>query len=430
MSVPTPPRPPDVDPAEHPGVGRDRVSGSDATAVGLASAAAAASGFLALLLVARTLSIPDNADFLVFWSLMFGAFGVSGGITNETTRSVGSSVGRAAVGPRVMGSALLVGVALSAVVVLTSPAWATAALGSRAGLSVVVLAVAVLAFSGECGYAGVLSGQARWRRYAVLLVTEAGLRLALVAVACAVGAGVLGLEVAAAVAAATWLVVVLSGPAARVPLRARSDALQRQHLRRVGQAMLGTASSAALVVGFPVLLRLTSTDGVYAHSAPLVLAVSLTRAPLLIPLGAYQGMVITHVLSGAGATVSLLRRSVLAVVGVGAAGATAAFVAGPTLMSFLFGSGYRVVAIVLAGLTVAAAILALLTLSGAVLLALDEHRSYAIGWLVATVGCVGILLVPSSVASRTVLSLVLGPVLGLGVHAAALRRHGQGLSRT
>lgn len=115
-------------------------------------------------------------------------------------------------------------------------------------------------------------------------------------------------------------------------------------------------------------------------------------------------------------------RIAAALAAAGALGAAAAALLGPWLLRVLLPAGYGVSPAVLAGLTLTAAGLALLTLTGAAVLALGEHRRYALGWLAATV-CSGLaLLLPGSLDARVLVSLALGPVIGVVVHATALGR--------
>ena len=50
-------------------------------------------------------------------------------------------------------------------------------------------------------------------------------------------------------------------------------------------------------------------------------------------------------------------------------------------------------------------------------LALDGHRTYALGWLAATVCSAAVLLLPGSLEGRVVASLAVGPVVGIAIHA-------------
>lgn len=392
--------------------------------VGVASLVAAAAGYLVLLVAARVLTPAQNAEFLAFWGLLFFFFGVLGGLQNETTRSVHVALSPprpARPGPRTLRAGLLVGGVLVALLLATSPLWADAVLGPGPWLLVAVVAVSVLAFAGHASVAGSLAGSGSWSTYARLVGTESVVRLVLTGVAAATGLGLEGMAAGAGLAAATWLGFAAL-PAVRAAGGHRVAQPGRAFAPATTQAMTGTAASAALVVGFPVLLRVTTPEDVYAHAAPLLMAVQLTRAPLLIPLNAYQGVAITHFLQHRDRGARPLLQIGAAVLAVGAVGAAAAALVGPWLMAAVLGPDYRVSGALLAGLMASACALALLTLTGAAVLALGRHRAYAAGWLVATAVSTGMLLAPGSLAVRAVLSLAVGPLVGVAVHAVAVHR--------
>ncbi|GIG36087.1 hypothetical protein [Cellulomonas pakistanensis] len=393
--------------------------------VGLASLVAAAAGYLVLLVAARVLTPAQNADFLAFWGLLFFFFGVLGGLQNETTRAVHVALATPgdipARGPRALRAGLLVGAALALALVVTAPLWGRAVLGPEPWLLVAVVAFSVLAFAGHAAVAGSLAGGGAWPAYARLVGTESVVRLALTGAAAAVGLGTAGLAAGAGLAAATWL-GFSAAPAVRAARSRRVGVPGRAFAGATVQAMAGTAASAALVVGFPVLLRVTTPADVYALAAPLLMAVTLTRAPLLIPLNAYQGVAITHFLAHRDRGARPLLQVSAVVLAVGAVGAGAAALVGPWLMVVVLGPDYRVPGAVLAGLTASACALALLTLTGAAVLALGRHRAYAAGWLVATAVSAAVLLAPWSLEARAVASLAAGPLVGVVVHAVAVRR--------
>ena len=401
-------------------VARDRtITGRGATAVGLASVLSAASGYVILVIAARALGPARNAYFLVFWSLLFGMFGTISGLQQESTRSVRSaelSPVRARHPVRVLPTGLLIGLAAAAVVGATSFAWSARVLGPGSWILVAVLCLAVPASSGSSAIFGALSGQRSWRAYSVLVASEAVVRLLLVTLVAVAGAKGRGLEVASASAAATWIVFVLVSPAGRRAAHAIGDSDRGQFLRRVGQAMIAAASSAVLVVGFPVLVRLTSSNLEWVTAAPLLLAISLTRAPLLLPLTAYQGVAITHFIAERDRGIAVLLRPAAAVLGVGAIAAAGAYLLGSFIMTAFFGPDYPVDGLLLAGLTLAAVCLALLTLTGTAVLAHERHRAYATGWFLSSAVSVALLLTSLPLASRCVLSLCVGPLVGIGIH--------------
>jgi O-antigen/teichoic acid export membrane protein len=268
---------------------------------------------------------------------------------------------------------------------------------------------------------GALTGHRSWRVYSALVSSEATVRLLLVVIVVLAGATTHGLEIASSAAAVVWTVFVAVSSIARRAARATGDGDTRQFLNRSGHAMVAAASSAVLVVGFPVLLRLTASSLEWTTSAPLLLAISLTRAPLIMPLNAYQGVAITHFLKEQHRGIAVLLRPASLIAGVGALGAAGAYFFGPFIMVVFFGPAYRVSGLLLAALTLAAACLAMLTLTGSAVLAKGQHRIYATGWFLGGAASVALLMTPLPLASRAVLSLCVGPLLGLVIHLSALR---------
>jgi O-antigen/teichoic acid export membrane protein len=405
-------------------IARERtITSRGAAGVGLASVIAALSGYLILVIAARTLGPARNADFLVFWSLLFGLFGIVGGLQQETTRSVRSadlSFVPAQRPVRVLPASLLVGIGAAVTVGITSPLWSVPALGSRSWPLVVVLCLAVTAYACHSAVIGALSGQRSWRAYSALVSSEAIVRLLLVALVAFAGAKTRGLEAASSAAAGVWIVFILVSPTGRRAALAMGDGDRGQFFNRAGHAMVAAASSALLVVGFPVLLRFTSSGVEWTKAAPLLLAISLTRAPLLMPLQAYQGVAISHFVSQRDRGIAVLLRPAAAVLIVGALGATGAYFFGPSIMTAFFGPDYQVKGLLLASLTLAAACLALLTLTGSAVLAIGRHKSYATGWFLSGTASVALLMTDLSLDSRSVLSLCVGPLLGIGIHLATV----------
>ncbi|GEA89967.1 hypothetical protein [Cellulomonas cellasea] len=399
------------------------ITAGGATGVGLASLVAAGAGYGVLLVAARTLSTEANADFLVFWSLLFGVYGVLGGVQNETTRATGTPATGGVRGARVVPWGLGLGTAAALVLAATSPWWGEALLGAGWGPSMWAVCGGVLAFAGHSSLAGALAGTRRWSAYSVLVGAEALTRFLLaLGVALVLAGTTVGLEVAAAAASGVWLLMVLLSPATRSALSARADVTAGPLLRNTGHAVVASASSAALVVGFPVLLRLTTDPATFRTAAPLILAISVTRAPLLMPLAAYQGVAIAHFVTHRERGLAGLRRIVGLVVAAGLVVSVLSAVAGTWALRLLFGPDYGVPGGVLAGLTLGATALALITLTGAATLALGSHVAFASGWFTATALALAALLLPLPLESRTVVGLVVGPLAGACVHAWAIQR--------
>ena len=55
-------------------------------------------------------------------------------------------------------------------------------------------------------------------------------------------------------------------------------------------------------------------------------------------------------------------------------------------------------------------------------IALDHHTVYLVGWIAATLAAFAVLLTPWSLEPRVVVSLLVGPVVGVAVHLGLGRR--------
>jgi hypothetical protein len=400
------------------------IGGRGVASVGVASAVAAASGYLVLVIVARYVEPSVNADFLVYWSLLFGGFGILGGLQQEATRSVGSVELGGTTGARrtrILPWSLTLAAAGAAVAACLAPWWRPQLLDGQPVLPVAVLCVAGVAFAGHVTLVGALAGRRQWTTSSFLIGAESALRVVLTVLAVVVGADLVGLEVAVSASAVLWVVMLPLSRRLRAATGAQADSGPGRMVARQVQAMLAAAGAAALVVGYPTLLRATTPDAQWATAAPLVLAISLTRAPLLMPLNAFQGVAISYFLDPRRKRGAALVRILAVVVAVGVVGATAAFAVGPWLMATLFGESYRVDGPLLLGLTLASTALAVVTLTGSAALALGRHLAYAGGWFLATAVSAAVLLTDLPLATRAVMSLAVGPVAGACVHLLAVR---------
>jgi O-antigen/teichoic acid export membrane protein len=178
-------------------------------------------------------------------------------------------------------------------------------------------------------------------------------------------------------------------------------------------------------MGFPVLLKATSGD-LGAAGGVVILAVTLTRAPLLVPLTAMQGNLIAHFVDQRTHRLRALVAPAALVAGLGLVGVIGAWLLGPWLVREAFGAQYRADGVLLAWLTAAGIAIALLTLTGAAAVAAALHRAYAVGWISATVASALLLLLPLNLETRTVIALLCGPMVGIAVHLAALARSSPG----
>lgn len=402
---------------------------ADGRRILLASVAAAGSAFVITLLAARVLEPADNREFIVFWAVLFGAFGVLSGIQHESTRAVAASArvpltdaGTARRSSHLILTALPLGAATGLVISLSSPLWAPHRLPTATGWSVAIIALACTAYACHVALAGGSAGSGRWRLYAELMGGEALVRLGLVVaavLALAMRPPLLLLEGAAAAAVLTWLVfLALSRDAQRTaaaPVRYSPSALTGRRL----SAMLTAACTAVLITLYPVFIDTAAADADAATVASTQIALQLTRAPIMIPLQALQGVAIAAFVAQQERPIRALA-SPLAKIGLLAVvGAAAAAVIGPWFLT-LVKPEYTVSGPVFAGLVLAGGAVGMLTLTGTAALAADHHLDYAAGWLLASIVGISALWLPGTLGQRVVTALLLGPALGAGLHLLLL----------
>jgi O-antigen/teichoic acid export membrane protein len=410
------------------------ITRASVTRVGTATVLSALCGYAVLYLAARDLEPAGFSIFGVFWGAFGLVTGAAFGLLQEATREVRSAryteLVAGAGGPATsdkdprthpMRVAAMVGVAAAAVIAVTSPLWSAHVFVESQWLSVALLSVGLAGFCLHATLLGMLAGVNRWTEYGSLMVTDAGLRVAVAAATFAVGWGLVGYLWATVAGAIAWLLLLVASPSTRAAARLLTPGGTMTFLRGASHSIAAAGASAILVMGFPVLLKATSGD-LGATGGVVILAVTLTRAPLLVPLTAMQGNLIAHFVDQRTERLRALVQPALVVAGLGLLGVLLAGVFGPWLLREGFGAQYRADGELLAWLTVAAVAIALLTLTGAAAVAGALHRAYSLGWVSATVASAFLLLLPLGLETRTVIALLCGPLVGIAVHLAALAR--------
>lgn len=396
--------------------------------VGLATAISALCGYGVLYLAARQLEPAGFSVFGVFWGAFGLVTGAANGLLQEATREVRSRAAPtaapvAAESPhtRPMRVAIGVGVAAAVGIAVTSPLWAPLVFAEAQPLSVALLALGLGGFCMHATLLGMLAGTGRWSHYGALMVTDAATRLALAVTAFVSGWGLAGYLWATVGGSLAWLLLLAVSPAVRSAAQLRTAGAVSGFLRGAAHSIAAAGASAVLVMGFPVLLKATSGQ-LGAAGGVVILAVTLTRAPLLVPMTAMQGNLIAHFVDHRSARLRALLGPAAIIVALGAVGVVAAFLVGPWILRVGFGPEYVTSGALLAWLTAAAVSIALLTLTGAAAVAAALHRAYAVGWVGATVAATVLLTCPWELETRTVVALLCGPLVGIAVHLTALAR--------
>ncbi len=419
--------------------GSPRNSDTSAYALKLtaASVIAGVAGIVLLFVVARSVSADDYSQFMLYWSLLFSLFGLLTGVQHEANRTVSY----AQIGPgqrklslkavRVLPASLAIGAGVALVTLAIGiPLAVSSAAGEPESMwssvaIVFTLALAAVLYAGQAGMSGAAAGQAKWGVLSALIGYDAIVRSAAVLVVVWISSSLLGIEVASAAGVFTWILMLLLSPQAREAAKSTGDVRSGRFVRNALLTMVSAAATTILMVGFPILLRLTTPQDVYLGLGGLLLAVSLTRAPIMMPLLAFQSVALRFFVS----TASQARKAhvlipVIVLLSVGIVGGALAYFLGPWVLA-LFNPAFLISPWTLALLTFDAAVFAILTLTGTANVSLNKHVGFALGWLVATLGSFAVLLLDMDPETRTVVALLVGPVLGIGIHLVSLWRPAQ-----
>lgn len=400
---------------------------------------AAASGYVVMVLAAAVLGT-DGADrWLVFWSSFFAVAAVANGMLQETTRAVGEAATEPTTptpknqaNPLRTGAA--VGIGLGAFAALSALWWAPSVAPQHSWWAGILMALGIASIFVQQTVAGLLSGTQRWNRYAALLGMDAALRLIIAAVLSLdyltvqmiPDAGYqIGFMVATVCGAISWIIIIATSRDRAGFLHAAVDVTGQQFWRNSLSAMAATAATALMVTGFPALVDLSLAISPTTTAVPiaaLLYCVMLTRAPLLVPLTAFQSAVVMFFLRRREQPLGALRAPAAGLVVLGVVGAGLAWAIGPWLFGLFLDDDFILSGPVLAILTAASVGTALLMVTGSAVLAHQRHRSYTLGWWAAAIAYMLLLLVPLDLVTRSALALAVGPLAGVAWHIATLAR--------
>lgn len=416
----------------------------------LATVVAAVGSFAVLIISARALPNAVNLQFVAYWGLFFALTGVLGGLMQETTRSIGSAEAKAHAGTlstRTLGArpiAVSLGVAAVTFVILaaTGPFWAPLIVTDDTVAAVLLMSVGLALYSMQATVSGLLSGRQMWGPFAALIMIDILVRVGLAMVAWYLHWGLIAWLIITVFGTISWLILAALSPATRSVLFARADVPVRRFIPLMATAMGAAGASSLLVTGFPTLVKIageavTTGSGVadkltLPHPnnftaavtiAGIAYAVTLTRAPLLMPLEKFQNAIIVHfVRHRSEGVLAALAKPLGGLVAFGAFGAVLAWLIGPWIMTLILDESYFVPGPVLAALTLGATLTAVLMITGSVTLAVEQHRMYLLGWLAATTIAAGILFIPGHLSTRTAAAIAVGSAVGVVIHLLALRQ--------
>ena len=281
---------------------------------------------------------------------------------------------------------------------------------------------------------GASAGRDSWYLFAGIGALESAGRLVLMLLAALMIPSIAGLEVATVAPMMLWILLALFLPGGRKAWVARADIDVKQLSMNLIWSFLSSASAAVLMMGFPNILKESEANQAThksgfrnADSGNFDYALANYDSPTGVPGGSRFG-----VLKQQHRPVAAFIKPAAAVLGIGAAGAGAAYLIGPLLFRLIYPPKPETQAVydhvitgaVLGILVFGSAMLALVTLSGNMVLAINRHRAYVAGWAVAAVVAIAAaFLVPLPLVGRALVALYAGPLSGFIVHVMAMRIH-------
>jgi len=291
------------------------------------------------------------------------------------------------------------------------------------GLLLVGFGLSLVGYFAEHLVRGALAGAGRFPRYGVVLGTEGAFRL----VACA-GLALAGVSTAGPYGVALGaapLVAALAGlgrhqpdaaPAPAVPLRALTASL--------GWLLAASLAAQILVNAGPLAVKVLATDREQAAAGRFLAGLVLARVPLFL-FQAVQASVLPRFseLDATGRHHDLragVRRLVLAVAGISAVSVVGAATVGPWLVSFLFGSDFRLGRSDLLLLAAASGAYLLAQTLSQPLIALSSPARVAVAWGAGVVALAVTTAVTNGLLARVEWGFLLGAVTAACAMAALL----------
>ena len=407
------------------------MAASDSTASGLravliATAIAGALGY-AIQLLAPALLTDESVyvAFSVFWSTLYLGVSAMSGVQQEVTRAAhpaehepASSMLRTftlAAGALVVVAsaivALLFGSSILPVPIIQT--WAVLA----AGL-VGYLAVAVLS--------GVLYGLRLWRGVAGIMILDAVIRAALLIVGFALGLPIGWLALLVAIPFGLAFGIMWIAVRHRVVGAFRLDVPLNRFAAHTWGTVGAAAASGVLITGLPMLIGITASDTPPETLGALLLTITLTRAPIVVPIIALQSFLISAVFRRGQVHPARLIRILGLLLGIVALLAVAAAFIGPPIVAWVSAGRFEIAGWAVSIVVLSAGLVGAMSVTSPALISARRHSANFVGWLVAALLTIGALLLPIEDSVRVAIALTLPAVVGLVIQVVALTRPGAG----
>lgn len=390
----------------------------------IATAIAGAVGYLIQLLAPALLrDAHAYVAFTVFWSTLYLFVSAIGGVQQEVTRAT-RPVSHPPRSTTLRTFTLVAAAVLMVVAVIVGVVLGPIAFASAPVSLTVWFAVGIVGYLLSAVLAGVLYGLELWREIALLTIADALIRGALATAALLLQSPpeVLGGAISCPFVLAFGIIWLLARR--RVVGRFALDVAPRRLLLNTAGTVTAAAATGTMVTGLPLLLSAT-TPGLSAVTlASLVMAITITRAPLIVPLMALQSYLIVEFRKAGARLRPRLTRYLAIALGVAALASVGGGLLGPWVVEVFSGGKYTIVGWTGVIVVASAGLVAMMCLTGPALLSTSRHAPYVSGWVVAAGATVGLLLLPIDTSGKIDAALIVPPLAGLIVHSVGLVRTG------
>ena len=400
-------------------------------AITVATVVAGVIGYLLLAAAPKVLEPEHYLEFNKFWSGLYLLVAALSGLQQEVTRAThpagASAVSRSAADapggrPRLWLFALVSGLAAAGLVAASSPLWASYVFPERTPILVAALAVALASYAGVAVLSGVFFGLKLWPAVAGMTIADAVLRLGLVSAALFAGHDLGVIAWAVALPFPLSLALLWALTRRRVSGRYAVDVPPARLASNALKTLGGATALGILTSGLPLLVAVAPASEPTTAIAAVVFVITLTRAPLVIPILALQGWLTVFFRDRAASQPRPLALVAGGVLAVSIVAAVVAFFVEPWLLHAIWGDRYQVDGLTCAGIVVTAGLMAALCVTGPATLAAGRHGAYLAGWALAAALTVATLFTPLPLIPRTLLAMALGPLVGMMAHVTALLR--------
>lgn len=366
-------------------------------------------GLAGIVVVARSFGPAAYAAFASLWAVFFGIGGVFAGFQAEVTRAVSASDRRNS--PRPAAALLVMAVPVA---IVGAGVAATVSDSARMPVAVTVLC-GLLGLGGLTLTGGLLAAGRQWRSLALLMCLDAVIRTGALMAVSAWGASQL-LPLAIAAGPTGWLFLLL-GPRWRAHVTAIPPVLDGAFFRRATVAMAASGCAAAVVAGLPLLVDVLRPGSGRETGAALA-ALVLIRSGLLVGTYGLRPVMLSHFIADDSAQPGrLVLWATVGAIGLGYVAVLTGI--GPWALTITLGDDYRLSAVECGLMALGTVGLMCLVVTGMSSIADDRYLASGAGWVAALVATVVAVLAADSAAGSVLLASVVGPWVGVLVHAGA-----------